>query len=114
MLGAILIYLQNTLVGSVTIILDLGYNVDCLQGHVSYYCLNRGNGNGTTPNSCNEATQADIDLITSSMAACFKTAVNAGMDIAISPHLDDGLGLGKSSLLTTETELFSLKNKLFG
>ncbi len=66
----------------------------CLQGNVSYYCLNRGNGNGTTPNSCAEATQSDIDLLTSSMAACFKTAVSAGVNIAISPHLDDGLGLG--------------------
>jgi len=62
---------------------------------VSHYCLDRVNGNGTgTPTNCPEATQAQMDTLTTSMAACFKTAVDAGLDIAISPHLDDGLGLG--------------------
>lgn len=65
------------------------------QGRVSSYCLDRVNGNGTgTPTNCPEASQAQISTLTSSMAACFKTAVDAGLDIAISPHLDDGLGLG--------------------
>ena len=64
------------------------------QSEVSYYCLNQTAGNGTTPSTCEEATEAEIDLLTSSMAACFRTAVDAGMDLALSPHLDDGLGLG--------------------
>ena len=64
------------------------------QSEVSYYCLTQTAGNGTTPSICEEATQAEIDLLTSSMAACFRTAVDAGMDLALSPHLDDGLGLG--------------------
>lgn len=65
-----------------------------LQGKVSYYCLSRQNGNGTTPTTCSEPTQGEIDTFVSSMATCFKDVVNAGLDIAISPHLDDGLGYG--------------------
>lgn len=84
---------------------QLSIKICILQGKVSHYCLNRGNGNGTTPNSCAEATQADIDLLTSSMAACFKTAVAAGVNIAISPHLDDGLGLGELSAPEATAEI---------
>ena len=65
-----------------------------LQGRVTYYCHDRTNGNGTTPTSCLEATQAQIDTFTSSMSACFRTIVDAGLNIALSPHLDDGLGYG--------------------
>ena len=84
---------------------QLSIKICILQGKISHYCLNRGNGNGTTPNSCAEATQADIDLLTSSMAACFKTAVAAGVNIAISPHLDDGLGLGELSAPEATAEI---------
>lgn len=69
--------------------------LSCVQGSVSYYCLDRTAGNGSTPNSCSEPTSAQIAELTSSMAACFKSATDAGFDIAISPHLDDGLGFGK-------------------
>ena len=42
------------------------------------------------------------------MAACFKTAVSAGVNIAISPHLDDGLGLGEPNPLSAYSILCTM------
>lgn len=83
-----------------------------MQSNVTYYCLNRTNGNGTTPTNCAEATQAEVDQLTSSMAACFKTATAAGMNIAVSPHLDDGLGLGERLQMQAELWLAAVMNSL--
>ena len=68
-----------------------------VQGNVSYYCVNRqAVSGGQTPDDCPEVTASDIQALTSAMTSCFQAAVSKGMDIAITPHLDDGLGLGIS------------------
>ena len=71
-----------------------------LQGKVTYFCINQTAGNATIPELCEEPTQDDINLFTSSMAACFQSAVDAGLGISISPHLDDGFGLGEIDIMT--------------
>ena len=73
---------------------------DCLlQGNVTYYCVNRQSvSGGPTPDDCPEVTAEDIQDFTTAMGSCFKAAIDSGMDIALSPHLDDGLGLGGRAL----------------
>ena len=64
-----------------------------VQGNVTYYCLDRSNGG-----QCPAPTDAQIAAFQSGMQACFRRAVDVGFTtLAVAPHLDDGLGLGKHS-----------------
>ncbi|KAK9785590.1 hypothetical protein WJX73_003263 [Symbiochloris irregularis] len=63
--------------------------------NVTYYCTDRVTANGgPTPDTCNPVSASDIATFQAGMQACFQAAVNQGLSIAITPHLDDGLGLG--------------------
>lgn len=67
-----------------------------LQQNVTYYCTERVTANGgPTPDTCSPVTASDISNFQTGMQACFQAAVNRGLSIAITPHLDDGLGLGE-------------------
>ena len=43
---------------------------------------------------CPPATREDIQRFQAAMTVCFRRAVDAGLSIAVSPRLDDGLGIG--------------------
>ncbi len=43
---------------------------------------------------CPPATREDIERFQAAMTICFGRAVDAGLSIAVSPRLDDGLGIG--------------------
>ena len=43
---------------------------------------------------CPPATREDIERFQSAMTVCFGRAVDAGLSIAVSPRLDDGLNIG--------------------
>ena len=43
---------------------------------------------------CPPATREDIQRFQAAMTVCFHRAVDAGLSIAVSPRLDDGLGIG--------------------
>ena len=76
---------------------DATYNS---QLNVSYYCYTRTTGGGcNSPSCCSPATQDELATFRSSMQTCFQAAIDAGLNIAISPHLDDGLGAALPSLL---------------
>ena len=59
---------------------------------MSYYCYNRDSS--SSPANCPEPSTSDVDNFRYQMQVCFKRAVDAGLSIAIAPHLDDGLGFG--------------------
>ena len=60
---------------------------------MTYYCLDRSDGG-----QCPAPTAAQIAAFQSGMQACFRRAVDVGFTtLAVAPHLDDGLGLGKRS-----------------
>ena len=46
------------------------------------------------PQICPPATAKDVATFKEAMGVCFKRAVDAKLSIALSPRLDDGLGLG--------------------
>ena len=60
--------------------------------NVSYFCYTRYSGNCGSPTCCDPATSEQMQTYQSSMQTCMQAAVSAGLNIAISPHLDDGLG----------------------
>ena len=43
---------------------------------------------------CPPATREDIARFRAAMTVCFRRAVEARLSIAVSPRLDDGLGIG--------------------
>ncbi len=43
---------------------------------------------------CPPATRKDIQRFQTALTVCFGRAVDAGLSIAVSPRLDDGLGIG--------------------
>ena len=43
---------------------------------------------------CPPATREDIERFRAAMTVCFRRAVDARLSIAVSPRLDDGLGIG--------------------
>eukprot|EP01025_Chloroclados_australasicus_P046899 TRINITY_DN5193_c0_g1_i10.p1 TRINITY_DN5193_c0_g1~~TRINITY_DN5193_c0_g1_i10.p1 ORF type:complete len:291 (-),score=43.53 TRINITY_DN5193_c0_g1_i10:66-938(-) len=55
---------------------------------VDYYCHKVGAGN------CVAFEQQAIDEFREDMKMCFQYAIDRGLDISLSPHLDDGLELG--------------------
>eukprot|EP01025_Chloroclados_australasicus_P063457 TRINITY_DN839_c0_g1_i1.p1 TRINITY_DN839_c0_g1~~TRINITY_DN839_c0_g1_i1.p1 ORF type:complete len:461 (+),score=39.69 TRINITY_DN839_c0_g1_i1:187-1569(+) len=55
---------------------------------VDFYCHKLSVGN------CIAFDQQAIDEFREDMRLCFQYAINKGLDIALSPHLDDGLELG--------------------
>ena len=78
-----------------------------LQSNVSYYCYTRTYGGDCgSPTCCSPATAEETQTFQSSMAQCIGAAVSAGLNVAFSPHLDDGLGYGgwRNGLLMDPTE----------
>eukprot|EP00884_Botryococcus_braunii_P004939 jgi/Botrbrau1/14446/Bobra.0014s0091.1 len=61
-------------------------------GQVTYWCYTRSFP--TMQATCPEATEADRVAFRNAMAKCFNLAVSHGLSIAVTPHVDDGLGLG--------------------
>lgn len=58
--------------------------------------------------SCPEATEAEQMAFRDAMAKCFALAVSHGLSIAVTPHVDDGLGLGDSTRAWTCRETLTL------
>ena len=62
---------------------ECGLRTLCLQPRVSHFCLNGTSGFTT----CNETTESQIIAYAKGLARCFKTAIDKGVDIAVTPHL---------------------------
>lgn len=63
-------------------------------GPVDHYCYDRQQqADGTW--RCTPADEAAIQRFKDAMQRCFQRAVDAGLSIALTPHLDDGLGQGR-------------------
>jgi hypothetical protein len=63
-------------------------------GPIDFYCYNRyQDQNGKF--HCNAADDGQIAKFKTSMQRCFQKAVDAGLSIALTPHLDDGTGQGR-------------------
>ena len=75
---------------------------DCshLQPTVSHFCLNATSGFAT----CEETTGAQIIAYAEGLARCFKTAVDAGLDIAVDPHL-----IGEKGILDLGTQCLYMR-----
>ena len=74
---------------------------------MSYFCYERTYGGDCgSPSCCSPATTEEMQNFQSSMAQCIGAAVSAGLNVAVSPHLDDGLGYGgwRNGLLLNPVE----------
>lgn len=63
-------------------------------GPLEHYCFNRYQDQ-SGKFQCAAADSGQIAAYQASMQRCFKKAVDAGLSIAVTPHLDDGRGEGR-------------------
>ena len=81
---------------------------------MTYFCYTRTlGGNCGTPTCCTPATWPEVAVFRAAMTTCLAAAVDAGLGIAVTPHLDDGLGLGawRNGLLMHPTQNYSVRSQ---